>query len=807
MNCWRLLGYLVTSLLFIGSAEGTPLQNPCTVPQSCSEAQRPSTNGTTYLPACRCDERCHLYDDCCFDAPTQRNKKTGNQLHGQIGCELFGVVDKIHYVYLVSSCPEFYPDEDIVVKCNNSTIRQGTHDRTYDYYPKNLSVEYVLKKLPVSSKTSGVLYRNAFCAVCNEEFNFEFWKIRFWSTNPIEIDFSVLSYTDLLGVINGSRVNYGPPRENLTSRSCSRSHVADCMPNWSRNVTEEAESVRSECRSYQSYVQVLSTLYRNSHCALCNLVSEGNMRCTDLEDIIKGISGVDWPDPLSYCVLLDFSSGFWDIWTAPNSIGGKRPPADVSMDDCETLMNETTTNATVPCRSQDSSLLPKNAEETTGELIMAYLTFVGNILSVISLSFLLLAYCCIPSLRNTPGRCLMCLCVSLLLAQLLFAAFGNYDNQIPSFDSAEAEEPENETETNAFDQSENETEINAFNQWENETETNAFDQLGNKTEISGLDRSENETETNAVDQYNEIESVWNKSTTLLDENRPSITANASTVSDDEKEETATVSYSDRQILLVRREEIPTASTQFTSNESPSTTPVPEQVKWTFRKDAKSIVCYASSLISHYFYLAYFCWSNTMAIDVWRTFRTLSSSLPSQADLRKRHFVYYSIYSWSVPAAIVTVAVVMDAVEASVRPLYAVRFCWISNPFGLLIFLYVPCLLVTAANILLFILSSVNICYSSMDDVQSRFGGRGLEGRQRLFLYVRLASVMGITWVSGLLASVAKSTVLWYVFVITTAFQGVYIGLCFMATNQMRKQIKEKFRLNYTSSLMTKSSYK
>lgn len=789
MNSLRdLVSLIITSLLLLVGVHGTP-QNLCTVPQSCSGTQQALINSTMYLSACRCDERCHLYDDCCYDAPEQQNE-TGNQRHGEIGCELFPVVDKNHYVFLVSRCPKSYQDEDIAIKCNNSMIWSLL---PYDRYPKILTVEYVLKKLPVSSKYSGILYRNAFCAICNEELNFEFWTIRLESTTPIETNYSTYSSTDLLGVINGSRVTYGPPRGDLASRSCSRNLITDCPRNWNRNVTEEAESVRSECRSYQSYVQVQQILYRNLHCARCNMVSDSDVTCIDLTE--KVLKEVSWPDPLPYSVLLDFNSEFSDFWTFPNSPSGKQQPNDVSIDDCSKSINETEVNGT-GCRSCNSSETPcsqgstsysKNSADTTGALVLAYLTFVGNILSVISLSCLLLAYCCIPSLRNTPGRCLMCLCASLMLAQLLFAAFGNYDNQIPSFDSTQIEESENETETNSL------------NQLQNETQTNAFDQL------------ENLTGTNAFGQYNETEDVQNKSTMLLDEKRLPVTTLSSTMVSSDQRDVAVTEYNSDSEIVVKRE-VPIAPTQFTSNdsdESPSmTSPGSQPVRWTFRKDAKSIVCYASSLISHYFYLSYFCWSNTMAFDVWRTFRTLSSSLPSQADLRRRHFVYYSIYSWSVPAVIVTVAAVMDAVKASVRPLYAVRFCWISNPLGILVFLYVPCLLVTVANVLLFILSCVNICFSSMDDVQSRFGGgRGLEGRRRFFLYVRLASVMGITWASGLLASITKSAVLWYVFVISTAFQGVYIGLCFMATNQMRKVIREKIKLNYTSSVMTKSTIK
>ena len=51
---------------------------------------------------------------------------------------------------------------------------------------------------------------------------------------------------------------------------------------------------------------------------------------------------------------------------------------------------------------------------------LVYVTFVGTLLSIISLCFLLRVYSSFKELRNLPGKCLMSLSMALLCYQVIF---------------------------------------------------------------------------------------------------------------------------------------------------------------------------------------------------------------------------------------------------------------------------------------------------------------------------------------------------------------------------------------------------
>ena len=53
-------------------------------------------------------------------------------------------------------------------------------------------------------------------------------------------------------------------------------------------------------------------------------------------------------------------------------------------------------------------------------MIKIYITFFGNIISILSLTILLIVYLVLKNLRNLVGKILMSLSVSLLFAQVFF---------------------------------------------------------------------------------------------------------------------------------------------------------------------------------------------------------------------------------------------------------------------------------------------------------------------------------------------------------------------------------------------------
>lgn len=116
------------------------------------------------------------------------------------------------------------------------------------------------------------------------------------------------------------------------------------------------------------------------------------------------------------------------------------------------------------------------------------------------------------------------------------------------------------------------------------------------------------------------------------------------------------------------------------------------------------------------------------------------------------FLLYSLWSWIAPATIIAAALGAefsgDELLRYVRPGYGANECWISSATGLLIFTVAPLVVVMVLNAVFFLWSAYLI-YTTTSKLQSTS-----RTHKDFRLYVRLALIMGLTWVSGLIAGFA-----------------------------------------------------
>ncbi|XP_069123527.1 uncharacterized protein [Argopecten irradians] len=196
------------------------------------------------------------------------------------------------------------------------------------------------------------------------------------------------------------------------------------------------------------------------------------------------------------------------------------------------------------------------------------------------------------------------------------------------------------------------------------------------------------------------------------------------------------------------------------------------------------LCTAIAIVMHYAYLAAFFWMNVMAVDIFLTFsRGFAQSRPDSVQ----QFVWYSLYSWLTPAAVVCVAIIFDfaATESNSRPKYGEAICWISNSYALLYYFLIPSFVLVFINIVLFIFTARAIYKSDKDT------SRILQKQQtcKLLIYLKLSFVMGFTWAFACVATFANLPPFWYVFIVFNALQGVLIFLSFVCSSKVLRLLK------------------
>ena len=189
-----------------------------------------------------------------------------------------------------------------------------------------------------------------------------------------------------------------------------------------------------------------------------------------------------------------------------------------------------------------------------------------------------------------------------------------------------------------------------------------------------------------------------------------------------------------------------------------------------------IPCLIICLAQQYFWLSSFTWMNVLAFDIIRGIKTLSSP-----DTRSNKvFVWYSLYAWCVPASLTAMGVAL--MHALGLPYMNEQVCWLA-PGATMIYTFVcPLSLAILGNLCAFIMFVHHVrklraeihLHCEMKDKKSD-----------LVIYLKLFSLMGLTWVFGLIANIEMISWFSYVFTLTNTLQGVFIFFVFGVSPKAR----------------------
>ncbi|XP_063840404.1 uncharacterized protein LOC135089102 [Scylla paramamosain] len=198
-------------------------------------------------------------------------------------------------------------------------------------------------------------------------------------------------------------------------------------------------------------------------------------------------------------------------------------------------------------------------------------------------------------------------------------------------------------------------------------------------------------------------------------------------------------------------------------------------------EAKGAGCTTLAAAMYYFFVTSFTWMNVIAFDVWYTFRLTQRQLRVSSGAQWHRFIAYSLYSWLLPGAATLVLVLVDQLEPSglqkeLLPRLAETWCWFNHRKALLAFFAAPMMILIVMNFVFFVSTAVIITQTGSTAAAS--SARGNNPRRQYTMYLRLAVLMGFTWVSGIAAGYLDLEALWYVFVLLNTLQGVFIFLAF-----------------------------
>ncbi|GIX75118.1 g-protein coupled receptor Mth2 [Caerostris darwini] len=210
-------------------------------------------------------------------------------------------------------------------------------------------------------------------------------------------------------------------------------------------------------------------------------------------------------------------------------------------------------------------------------------------------------------------------------------------------------------------------------------------------------------------------------------------------------------------------------------------------------DETGNACVVKASSVQFFFLASFVWMFVMAFDVFRSILSATESFRAAVKgFKVKKYILNSCICWGTSLVFTAAALIADNVEGiddTYKPYFRENTCWFKSKQALLAFFAGPVFTLICLNVLLFAISAYIIFANRMKV--------GEENSKRAYLkknyhtYLRLAVIMGVTWITGVLAPLVNVLWLWYLFAILNTFQGFFIFIAFTCTGKVKKY----FRMN------------
>jgi len=218
-------------------------------------------------------------------------------------------------------------------------------------------------------------------------------------------------------------------------------------------------------------------------------------------------------------------------------------------------------------------------------------------------------------------------------------------------------------------------------------------------------------------------------------------------------------------------------------------------------------CFISAIIIHYFYLASFFWLLIISIHIHSTFNC-SIIQRDKIKTNQFHLLAYNILVWCSTGILILIACLIQILkpQSSFSPNYGFIFCSISQSNAIILFFLLPigCLLLIITS--LFLKTILSIYHSHrIAKLASSSSSSNNNDHNLIFIYVRLASLMGLQWILLIGALFIQQTWSWIIFEIINSLPGVFICFGFLCSYRLWKNIKQNITVKLVNTRKSSKS--
>ena len=202
-------------------------------------------------------------------------------------------------------------------------------------------------------------------------------------------------------------------------------------------------------------------------------------------------------------------------------------------------------------------------------------------------------------------------------------------------------------------------------------------------------------------------------------------------------------------------------------------------------------CSVVGLLVHFLWLNSVFWLNICCFHMFRTFGTI------RVPVEKKHSWMYHVYCFISSTVLININIIWSlSVSNGTIIGYGKHssVCYIYYPHMVGYTMALPVGLIVVTNIIMYI----TVIYKIKKD---SFSARCQRSQKHFFIYVKLSTVTGVSWLSYIPAILSRSYVCDVIFSVLVACQGVYIMFAFVSNRRVINLFKSfiKQRQEYASN--------
>jgi len=185
----------------------------------------------------------------------------------------------------------------------------------------------------------------------------------------------------------------------------------------------------------------------------------------------------------------------------------------------------------------------------------------------------------------------------------------------------------------------------------------------------------------------------------------------------------------------------------------------------------SSFCEGCAAITHYFFIANFCWCGVVAFNFYQMVVKRNKEV-------QRYEKFYHLFAWSLP-----LICFIGVIAADDYGVIGGEFCWITTEAARFGAFFIPGLVILHINLVFFFFVAREI-HETLSESKSQQKKDSAELR----VYLSILASVGCSWLFGFLMYVipndTAATVFLFIFTFTTPCQGLFIFLAYVANKKV-----------------------